>query len=111
MVYTNNFWLMEFPDAVDDIIFITSSLQLTSLGDLFYQCWHYQSEGPLSPPPSRGQPNSPSLHLGYSLWLKEASQQQQVGTWPHFMFLCSSFVLGQCLINHPGVCSTGIESL
>ena len=55
-------------------------LQLTSHGDLFYQTWHYQS-GRLSSHVDHYLTLSPSLQWGYSLLLREASFQEQVGTW------------------------------
>ena len=59
------------------------SVQLTSLGDDFYQCWHYADTSAVLPPSlslSSSLSLSPSLSLGYHLWFSEASRQEQVNT-------------------------------
>ena len=60
-----------------------NTFQLTSLGDVFYQCWHYQLQDQGGSPQSlHHELSSPQLMVGYDIWLSEACQQEQVKLWP-----------------------------
>ena len=50
----------------------TLCLQMTALGDMFFQCWCYQYTLPIHHTPT------PPIPKGYHVWLSDAWKQEQV---------------------------------
>ena len=65
--------------------------QMTTLGDIFFQCWCYQHTPPIPRPHIPSSP-VPPIPEGYYLWLQEAWHQEEVcpSLWTHQLCVWSS---------------------